>query len=223
MKLNFRNRILFTILLTAALCTTAAIFVAKDHVYQDGKLGLVDKSQAILSRAQSGTLYVAEMGVLEGLIHDTVKRHPDGAITEADKQKIFQSVPIVAGMRIAARDAEKDNYEFRVSSDSPRNDKNKANEEELAIIERFRRESGLDQIVEESADGKFVKVSRPVRLSEAQGCLHCHGHPSRSPWKNGKDVLGYQMEDMKDGYIKGVFTIVSSLAPIKAQADDTTR
>lgn len=223
MKLNFRNRVLFTILMTATLCTTAAIFVAKNHIYVDGKNGLVDKSRAILSRAQSGTQYVAEMGILKGLIQDAVTQHPDGVLGDEEKKRIFQSVPIVAGMKIAARDAEKDRYEFRVSSDSARNQKNTASAEERAIIERFRNESGLEEVVEESKDGAFVKVSRPVRLSEAQGCLHCHGHPSKSPWKNGKDVLGYQMEDMKDGYIKGVFTIVSSLEPVKAQAQQTTK
>lgn len=46
---------------------------------------------------------------------------------------------------------------------------------------------------------------RPVRLSEKDGCLYCHGNPEKSIWGNGKDILGYKMENWSDGKLHGVF------------------
>ena len=50
-----------------------------------------------------------------------------------------------------------------------------------------------------------------MRLSEKQGCLECHGDPKTSPWGNGKDILGYPMENYKDNELEGLFIIKSSL------------
>lgn len=80
---------------------------------------------------------------------------------------------------------------------------------------RFENDPSLQEIVTKTEEE--IIVSRPVRLSEAQGCLNCHGHPSQSPWGNGNDVLGYKMEDWKDGKLHGVFAIHSKLAPVKAE------
>lgn len=51
----------------------------------------------------------------------------------------------------------------------------------------------------------------------------CHGHPSTSPWGNGKDILGYQFEDMKDGDIKGIFVIKSSIIPVQEQSTEAAK
>jgi methyl-accepting chemotaxis protein len=52
--------------------------------------------------------------------------------------------------------------------------------------------------------------------------MSCHGNPVNSPWHNGKDILGYQMENMKDGDLKGTFTVISSLAPVQAAVQAST-
>lgn len=78
----------------------------------------------------------------------------------------------------------------------------------------------LPEIVEITEDQ--VIVYRPVRLAESQGCLTCHGDPAKSPWGNGKDILGIQMENWKDGRLHGVFAVLSSKAEIKAAATTGT-
>lgn len=79
------------------------------------------------------------------------------------------------------------------------------NEKEMEILKKFQAQGDLPEITEITEEELIVY--RPVRLSEAQGCLVCHGHPSQSPWGNGKDILGMPMEDWKDGYLHGVFAI----------------
>jgi methyl-accepting chemotaxis protein len=221
-RLSFKSRVLATIALATFTCTSAAIVIASRQVQSDGEKALVDKSRAILSRLEVGRKYVAEMGMLEGVIADTVRRFPDGKVPQADKQRIFRNVPIVGAFSIGREGADKENYVFRVSDVSPRKKDHMASPAESALIAKFKADPKLEEWQEFSPDGKNILVHRPVRLSQEQGCLTCHGSPSKSPWGNGRDILGFEMENMKDGDIKGMFTIISSLGPIHNEVRATT-
>jgi methyl-accepting chemotaxis protein len=52
-------------------------------------------------------------------------------------------------------------------------------------------------------------LARPVRLQES--CLGCHGDPAGSPTGDGMDVLGFPMENLKLGDIKGAFILRASI------------
>lgn len=223
MKLNFRNRMLLTIISACVVCTLAAIYVSSSRIQKNGEAALVEKSRAILSRLEVGAAYVAQMDTLSNVIEETKNKFPDGKISEEQKLKVLKSVPIFAAFKIGEVNADKENYQFRVASDEARNKDHNATAEEKAVIDRFRKDTNLKEWVETSSDGKFIKVSRPVRLSESQGCLSCHGNPAESPWNNGKDILGYKMENMKDGDFRGTFTIISSLEPVKATVKASTQ
>jgi len=103
------------------------------------------------------------------------------------------------------------NLEF--FSDEPRNKENKATTSEMEIFNKFASNSELKEFVSESDE--LVTVYRPVRITEKNGCLTCHGHPSKSPWGNGKDILGYEMENWADGKLHGVFAISNDIAAIR--------
>lgn len=219
MNLNFKNRILLTVAASCLICTVAAVFVSRTRIANNGENALVEKSRAILSRLEVGRDYVADMGMLEVIVDETVKKFPSGQLPDDQKLKILKTVPVFAAFKLGAVAAEKDNYRFRVASDAPRREENKATPEEVEMIEKFKADTKLPEITEITSDNKFIKVTRPVRISEKQGCLVCHGHPSTSPWGNGKDILGYRMENMKDGDLRAIFTVISSLEPVH----ETTR
>ena len=221
MKLSFRNRVLVTVGFAAAICTVAAIFVSSVKIHEQGENDLVEKSRAILSRLEVARAYVAGMGTLDTTIKETVSKYPegrDGSLPRDQKLKILKSVPIYASFKVGQEGAEKEHYEFRVFADSPRNEKHQPTELERKWLTRFRTEKNLDEIVEISPDKTKLMVIRPVHLSSEQGCLNCHGNPSTSPWGNGKDILGINMENMKDGELKGAFAIISSLEPVNQAA-----
>ncbi len=213
MQINFRLKIILTICCACIISTTAAIFVSSKSLEQDARNGILGKSQAILSRLEAARSYIAGMGTLEGMINESVHKFPDGNLSEEQKLKVLKSVPIFASLQLGKKNAEKDNYIFRVFSDQPRNKENQANQEEIEILDKFRADPSLNEIVQ--SDANTMTVSRPVRLSTAQGCLLCHGNPDTSPWKNGKDILGYPMENLNDGALKAVFMIKSNLEPMK--------
>lgn len=152
--------------------------------------------------------------MLDQVIADTVKRHPNGVLSEDDKLRVLKNVPVFAALKLGQTGAEREYYQFRIASDKPRREENRANPQELRIIEKFQADPSLNEWVESSADGATISVIRPGRINEKQGCLVCHGHPSKSPWENGKDILGYQMENMKDGDLRATFAVISETAPI---------
>lgn len=223
MKFSFRTKVLFTIFIACTVCTGAAVFISSSKIKEQGRDDLVSKSRAILSRLEAARGFIAEQGTLESTIEKVVAQHPDGKITAEDKLTVLKSVPIFASMKIGEKGAAAEHYKFRIFADDPRNPDNAATAEEQAMLDEFSKSSSNTEIVKDTADGKNLQVVRPIHLSEQQGCMTCHGAVETSPWKNGKDVLGYQMEGWKDGMQHGAFSVISSLAPVEEQAWQATK
>ncbi|WP_413586809.1 methyl-accepting chemotaxis protein [Bdellovibrio sp. HCB274] len=170
--------------------------------------GLVEKARTIHSRLNAASRYVANQGGLATMVERYTKMYNDSReLTKDDVEVILQQVPIYAGMKIGAADSEKEHYRFRVFSDEPRDLKNTATPVEMAIFRKFDANRQLQEYVVNSESQ--VIVYRPVYLREDYGCLVCHGDPKTSPWNNGRDILGYPMENWKDGKLHGVFAVSS--------------
>lgn len=218
--MKFGSKVILNVALSCVVCTLAAVGISSSKIHQRGREQLEDKSRAILSRLESIRQYIATQGGLEADIEHTVTKFPDGKLAEEDRRRILRKVPIFASIVVGFENAEKDGYKFRVFAEQPRKEGNKATPAELEILKRFESDPKLTEIT--GGDDKNVIVYRPVRLSESQGCLLCHGNPSKSPWGNGKDILGYPMEDWKDGKLHGVFAITASTDSVVAAASNTT-
>jgi methyl-accepting chemotaxis protein len=219
MNVSFRNRVLITIFIACLICTGAAVVIAKLKIEKLGDGDLVEKSQAILSRLEVGREYIANMGIMQGEINAARTRFPDGNLPKEEKDKILKAVPIFASFQLGQIRAEEEHYEFRIATNSPRNKDHKAVGEELTWLSRFDSDPTLKEIVQFDKDAGVLNVVRPVRLSQKQGCLDCHGSKADSPWGNGKDILGHEMENMKDGDLKGAFIVRSKLAVVRADTD----
>ncbi len=205
-RLSLKLRLLSIVLFSIAICSLIAIagflYFNKQEFYR----GIIEKSRAIHLRLDAAAHYVATQDGLDPVI-DRMKskyKNPED-MTKEDKEIVLKQVPIVAAMKIGSMDSDKDNYEFRIFSDEPRNKDNAASREELEIFLKFKADTSLKDFVVN--DGKAITVYRPVRLDKNKGCLKCHGEPGTSPWSNGKDILGYKMENWEDGRLHGVFAI----------------
>lgn len=218
--MSFKIKIMLAIATACILCAVIGIFVSHSRVRDMGDLGLIAKSRAILSRLESVRSYIASQGLLDDLIKKNVKLYPDGKLPESARLEVLKSVPVFASLKVGAEEAVKENYKFRVFSDEPRNKDNKATEAEMEIFRKFGADSSLPEIVDIKSD--VVTVYRPVRLSEKQGCLLCHGDPQNSPFKNGNDILGHPMENWSDGKLHGVFAIISETKEIRSAANTAT-
>ncbi|WII72828.1 methyl-accepting chemotaxis protein [Bdellovibrio sp. 22V] len=218
MKLG--SKIILNVALSGIICTIAAVAISSSHIHKQGREQLTDKSRAILSRLESIRSYIATQGGLHSDFAQAVAQNPDGNLPEEERQHLLRKVPIFASISVGFENAEKDGYKFRVFAREPRREGNAPTAHEKEILQKFEADENLHEIVE--GDDTAVIVYRPVRLSEKQGCLLCHGDPAQSPWKNGKDILGYPMENWKDGKLHGVFAVTSSTDRVAAAATETT-
>lgn len=214
MKLN--TKILIIVGVSAAIAAATASIISKREVELQGSDDLVKKSQAVLDQLEGTRDFVASQGGLDEHISQLSQKFPNGDLPKDLKMNVLKRVPIFSAMKVGEDQSVRSGYKFRVFSNEPRDEANLANKNEMSIFTRFEQDLNLKEIVDKQDD--VVIVYRPVRLSEAQGCLLCHGNPSTSPFKNGKDVLGYKMENWVDGKLHGVFSITSDMAATKASS-----
>lgn len=213
--LSLRNRILsivaFGIILCATISIAAFIYFNQQELYR----GVISKSHAIHARLDAATFFVGTQNGLDPVIERMKAKYKSHTeMSKEDKEDVLKQVPIVAAMKIGAKDAEKDDYEFRIFSDAARNEGNQANADELKIFKLFETDNNLKEHV--INDGHQITVYKPVRLYKEQGCFKCHGDPATSPWGDGKDILGYTMENWSDGKLHGVFAIKTNLDQVIA-------
>ncbi|MFS4458274.1 methyl-accepting chemotaxis protein [Bdellovibrio sp. HCB2-146] len=218
--MRLSSKIIINIAASCLICTLAAVAISSSKVHRQGRDQLIEKSEAILSRLEAIRSYIATQGDLGESINAAVAKHPDGNLPESERDILLRKVPIFASIKVGFEESEKDGYNFRVFSDAPRRQGNLATASEMEILKRFEADPNLKQIAEEK--DAHVVVYRPVRLSASQGCLLCHGAPETSPWKNGKDILGFPMENWKDGKLHGVFAVTSSTERVTKAATNTS-
>lgn len=223
MKITFRTKVLSVVLASCVVCTLSAIFVARYLVHENAERALLEKSSAILSRIDEAKAYVADLGILGQMFEETRIKYPDGNLPKEHKERVLKAVPIFVLFTMGYAGEKTDGYKFRIFSDQPRREEHRANAEEMEILRAFEQDPFLKETVHKSDDGKFYSVTRPIRLDERQGCMLCHGSPSMSPWKNGKDILGYQMEDMKNGALRGAYTVMLNMKPVEDITTKTTK
>ncbi|GAF02707.1 Tll0287-like domain-containing protein [Saccharicrinis fermentans] len=209
--MKFGTKLILIVFLPIVISTITAVYVSSTRLKEQGVQTLEKKTQTILTRMEAIRTYVATQFNIKEEIQEVVSNYPDGVIPDFEKKAMLKKVPIFASMAVGETDAEKDNYVFRIASKRARNEKNNASQLEIDFIEEFEQNDTLNTITYTNKNTNELWVMRPVRLSKEQGCLNCHGAPDTSPWGNGKDVLGYGMENYKDGDVEGLFIIKSSL------------
>lgn len=73
-------------------------------------------------------------------------------------------------------------YSYKDAALNPTNPADHATDWESQLINRFRADPGLKQIVSQrdTAAGPILSVSKPIKVSDA-GCLTCHSTPDKAP------------------------------------------
>lgn len=217
-KMSLRSKLLLLVIVPVLLSTSIAIVVASLQINTDGQNALEDKSTAILSRMEAVRGYVAGQNFLETYSQGVIEKHPDGQITNNEKEKLRNLVPIIASWRVGEKNAEADHYSFRIASLNYRDPKNQATEKEAEFLNQFQK-GGAQTLTYVDSETNTFWVMRPVYLKASEGCLRCHGDPSNSPFDNKKDILGYPMENLKDGDMRGMFMIISDLKPVQQRVN----
>jgi len=123
---------------------------------------------------------------------------------------LYKTVPIVAAWKCVSGAAQKNGYKFLIPARPgvpARNPKNDLGTNFAAAFQAF--DQGAPEFFFEDRVHDQLVLARPVRLQAS--CLSCHGDPATSPTADGKDVLGFPMENMKQGDIRGAFVLEANI------------
>jgi methyl-accepting chemotaxis protein len=123
---------------------------------------------------------------------------------------IYKTVPIVAAWKSVQSAADKNGFKFFTPARpdlTARNPKNSNGADFAAAFQTFDKGSP-EYFLEDRAHDQLI-LARPVRLQPS--CLACHGDPANSRTGDGKDPLGFPMENMKVGDIRGAFVLEAGI------------
>ena len=126
---------------------------------------------------------------------------------------LYQTIPVVAAWQAIAKVSEKEGFEFRVPKHQARNEKNNPTAEEEEILKVLDNGQTEEYFKVDRANNQLV-YARPIKLSA--DCLTCHGDPKNSPSGDGKDAVGFAMENWKVGEVHGAFVLKSKLDRVDA-------
>jgi len=175
------------------------------------------KIQILLSEAvKEKTIKTWEQGLFSPeLLVDISNNNSRQEATE----KILATVPIANAWNTLKVKAKEGNYRFkapRIGARNPQNEADSVEREALKFFENNRDTLDYSVVDEEKNELRYF---RAVKLDKQ--CEACHGAPATSEqlWQrsDGRDILGYPMENKRAGDLHGAFEIIRPLEPAYAQ------
>ncbi|MBL8968613.1 MAG: DUF3365 domain-containing protein [Spirochaetaceae bacterium] len=190
--------------LAMAGIVTIALVIAALYIKDIASLaafGILEKSRGIVMTAEATRDAMADR-LASGVITNLEELAKTG-----DRERLVKAVPIITAIEVAAKNAEANDYEFRVPKFSPRNPANEPVGIEIEVLKKL--ESGELKEYTSFEKGQ-IRYFRPIKLTPE--CLFCHGDPAGE-----SDAVGGVKEGWKSGEVHGAFEIIHSLA--KAEKD----
>lgn len=128
------------------------------------------------------------------------------------RQLVIGTVPTANAWDVIETKAKEGGFRFKAPAFNPRNPaRNTPDETELKVLELFKNNPSLTEHSVVDEETKQIRYFRPVKL--VKQCELCHGDPATSQalWNNdqGKDLLGYPMENYRAGDLHGAFEIIT--------------
>ncbi len=186
--------------------------------------------EAMVERAKTFTALADETKTHVSSLHKSGAFHEEALLAELKvdqaagkpytESKIFRTIPVVAGWLAAGEAAKKENIAFFTPAFDARN---KANEPKAGTFENQLLRDLVDQVQRGGEDGihRVDTVTNTLHYMRAisldTSCMLCHGDPATSPTKDGKDILGFRMENWKPGDTHGAFHVALPLKPVDQQ------
>jgi methyl-accepting chemotaxis protein len=221
MTLTVGKKIVLVAAASVVLSTTVALFI-QNFIIRSQAIELTRNTMraAVLS-AESTRASIASLRARRAFDEPGIQRD---AKRQSDFRQaaLYDTVPVVAAWKSIEKVAAQEGFEFRVVKRSARNPKNEPNPAEAAILDSLE-QSGQEEYFRSDRAANLIVYARPIRLTA--DCLACHGDPAASPTDDGKDILGFAMENWHAGEIHGAFVLTAHLdqvdrvASARAQSD----
>ncbi|XVJ59461.1 MAG: methyl-accepting chemotaxis protein [Tepidisphaera sp.] len=212
----------------ASLAVLGVVVAVNDTVFVKGysvsaEDAMIERARTFTELADQTKNHVAELTRLGAFDRTQLLKE-----FEEDKKagkpytesKIFKTIPVVAGWLAAAEAAKAEGIDFHTPAFDARNKSNEpaAGSFESALLRDLEKQVQTDgsvaiRRVDESTN--TLHFMRAITLDAS--CMSCHGDPATSQTKDGKDFLGFAMENWKPGDMHGAFHVALPLAPVDQQ------
>lgn len=223
-NLNFGTKIIGGVIFVFIFSILVNFFFVEDMIRKDYYDALKTQARSVSAVAENVRTSVSELWKKELIAKDRLFRQTSEAMamTSIDNNKervakaktlpIYDTIPIVRSWQSLQEKADELGYKFKVISMNPRNPRNKAQGVERDILQKM----DSEKLATYSIIDKDINSLRFVRRIEVgEGCLICHGNTTHYSDGAGKDILGFQMEDMKVGEQRGGFEFIFPLEPLQ--------
>ncbi len=130
------------------------------------------------------------------------------------KAIVIATVPVATAWNVVQEKARESNFRFKAPRIGARNPKNEPDAIERKALVFFQNNLSAKEYRYYDEDKNEARYFRPVKLDKQ--CELCHGNPANSQklWGNtaGTDILGYPMENKREGDLHGAFEIIIPLS-----------
>ncbi len=223
MGLRLKFNVVLGVVFLAGLAAAAA--VSQKLLQDNARHEVVREARLMLEAATSVRAYTV----------DHVRPH---LAAQAAEVFLPQSVPAFAATEVIGSLRKwQSSYSYKEATLNPTNPRNRVTDWEADVVQRFRQDPALGEIVAEriAASGRSLFIAKPIQVSHS-ACLQCHGTPSSAPagmlrlygqangfgWQHGETV-GAQIVtvpmDVPLAQAQRVFTtFMASLATVFALA-----
>lgn len=206
--MNLSTRITLLVVLAMSVIGGVVMYVESQIIHKLAVENSLTSLRVALSEAEDMRSRISLLRE-QGAFDNTRLLADYKASKDVRKTTLYQTIPIVAAWKAIENSAQKNGWEFRVSKHQARNKENLPTPEEEKIFKYFDETKNPEYVAVEEAND-LVVLARPIFLTK--DCLSCHGDPKTSPTGDGKDIVGFQMENWKAGERHGMFVLKSSLS-----------
>lgn len=180
------------------------------HELRDTMSSVMEQSESVASTMD--TMHQNKSFDMKGLLKQATAKAAGRPLREIYAETDFYTtIPIVASWRSVEAAAKKNGFSFftpsrpGIAARNPKNNNGTDFSEAFLAFER----GDAEYFLHDKNKNELI-LARPVRLGAS--CLMCHGDPKRSPSGDGRDLLGFDMESMALGDIKGAFVLKAGIS-----------
>ena len=221
LSLGLRVTAMALIVLGIVLAVNNTVFVK--GYGRSAQKAMVERAKTFTALADETKAHVSELHAIRAFNKDELLaelKADQAAGKPYTESRIFKTIPVVAGWLAAGEAAKKENIVFGTPAFDARNKNNepKPGSFEAQLLRDLTSETergGSGDIYRVDTATNSLHYMRAIRLDAS--CMMCHGDPATSPTKDGRDVLGFRMENWKPGDIHGAFHVVLPLEPVDEQ------
>ena len=207
------GRILIIVSSGILLTLATGLYVIYNRVEAIENHAIEEKMRSILVQAEATTDSIGELAQNGAFNYAELVKELETKGRENYQQTVFyKTVPVVAAWAAVRKAIEGTETKFDIVRENARNKSNLPETDLDRRILRAVENEGKNEVFIRDDEAGVIAYARPVIMSES--CMSCHGNPANSRTGDGKDILGFQMENWKAGERRGAYVLTTPVSSV---------